>query len=71
MCIYIRGQSCTCAKTQNTLFVTLVSHAIPLDSMQTGASFSPNSTDSLHLQLTQTPRSPDLAILCPQRQNEE
>ena len=35
---------------------------MPLKYKHTGASFSPSSTDSLPLQLTQVPRSPDLAI---------
>ena len=35
---------------------------MPLDSKHTEASFSPNSTYSLCLQLTQMPRSPDVAI---------
>ena len=35
---------------------------MPLDSKHTETSFSPNSADSLHLQLTQVPRSPDLVI---------
>ena len=40
--------------------MTLV--AVPLDSKRTEASFSPNLTDLLCLQLAQVPRSPDLVI---------
>ena len=42
----------------NVLFVTLD----VCDSKHTEASFSPNSTDLLLLQLAQMPRSPDLAV---------
>ena len=34
------------------------------NSKHTKASFLPNSTDSLHLQLTRVPGSPDLVIFC-------
>ena len=35
---------------------------MPLEFKRAEASFSPNSTDMLPIQLTQMPRSPDLAI---------
>ena len=35
---------------------------MPLESKHTEASISPNLTDLLYLQLTEVPRSPDLAI---------
>ena len=45
---------------KTTLFVMLVDHATRFQEYQ--ASFSPNSTDWLRLQLTQVPRYPDLTI---------
>ena len=45
----------------NILFVRLVGSA--LNSVHTEASFSPNSTKSMYLQLAQVPRSLDLVIV--------
>ena len=46
--------------TKNTLFVMLVVRAT--DSTHTEVIFSPDLTDSLFLQLTHMPKSPDLVI---------